>query len=120
MLALAPVPGVPEIQIFQAPVDAALIDGDYRSDRPPPFWAFAWPGGVALARHVLDHPETVRGPVEARRPAQPPRVAAPRAALPRPGLDLLSFPNRTVSRCLPIIIMPGILHPFPHITQHVV
>ncbi|MDX1731932.1 MAG: 50S ribosomal protein L11 methyltransferase, partial [Aurantimonas coralicida] len=28
---------------------------------PPPFWAFAWAGGQALARHVLDHPEIVRG-----------------------------------------------------------
>ena len=28
---------------------------------PPPFWAFAWAGGQALARHVLDHPETVTG-----------------------------------------------------------
>jgi predicted nicotinamide N-methyase len=28
---------------------------------PPPFWAFAWAGGQALARHVLDHPELVRG-----------------------------------------------------------
>lgn len=27
----------------------------------PPFWAFAWAGGQALARYVLDHPETVRG-----------------------------------------------------------
>ena len=27
----------------------------------PPFWAFAWAGGQALARHVLDHPEVVRG-----------------------------------------------------------
>jgi predicted nicotinamide N-methyase len=27
----------------------------------PPFWAFAWPGGQALARHVLDHPGTVTG-----------------------------------------------------------
>ncbi len=27
----------------------------------PPFWAFAWPGGQALARHVLDHPGLVRG-----------------------------------------------------------
>ena len=30
-------------------------------DLAPPFWAFAWPGGQALARHVLDHPESVRG-----------------------------------------------------------
>lgn len=28
---------------------------------PPPFWAFAWAGGQALARHVLDHPAAVRG-----------------------------------------------------------
>jgi predicted nicotinamide N-methyase len=27
----------------------------------PPFWAFAWAGGQALARHVLDQPERVRG-----------------------------------------------------------
>jgi predicted nicotinamide N-methyase len=27
----------------------------------PPFWAAAWPGGQALARYVLDHPETVAG-----------------------------------------------------------
>lgn len=28
---------------------------------PPPFWAFAWAGGQALARFILDRPETVRG-----------------------------------------------------------
>ncbi|RZJ37151.1 MAG: methyltransferase, partial [Brevundimonas sp.] len=28
---------------------------------PPPFWAFAWAGGQALARWVLDHPEEVAG-----------------------------------------------------------
>ncbi|GAA1302519.1 nicotinamide N-methylase [Planotetraspora silvatica] len=26
-----------------------------------PFWAYAWAGGQALARHVLDNPELVRG-----------------------------------------------------------
>ena len=26
---------------------------------PPPFWAFAWAGGQALARYVLDHSSTV-------------------------------------------------------------
>lgn len=31
-----------------------------RAGLPPPFWAFAWAGGQALARHVLDHPEIVR------------------------------------------------------------
>lgn len=28
---------------------------------PPPFWAFAWAGGQALARYVLDHPQVVAG-----------------------------------------------------------
>jgi len=28
---------------------------------PPPFWAFAWAGGQALARHVLDNPDLVAG-----------------------------------------------------------
>jgi predicted nicotinamide N-methyase len=27
----------------------------------PPFWAFAWPGSEALARHVTDHPDLVTG-----------------------------------------------------------
>lgn len=33
----------------------ALADGE-----APPFWAFCWGSGQALARHVLDHPELVR------------------------------------------------------------
>lgn len=28
---------------------------------PPPFWAFPWAGGQALARYLLDHPDCVRG-----------------------------------------------------------
>lgn len=28
---------------------------------PPPFWAFAWAGGQALARHLLDEADLVRG-----------------------------------------------------------
>jgi predicted nicotinamide N-methyase len=28
---------------------------------PPPFWAFAWAGGQALARYVLDNPALVAG-----------------------------------------------------------
>jgi predicted nicotinamide N-methyase len=30
-------------------------------DLPPPYWAFAWPGGQALARYLLDHPSDVAG-----------------------------------------------------------
>ena len=32
-----------------------------RGALPPPFWAFAWVGGQALARYVLDAPELVAG-----------------------------------------------------------
>ena len=32
-----------------------------RAGLDPPFWGFAWAGGQALARYVLDHPETVAG-----------------------------------------------------------
>ncbi len=28
---------------------------------PPPYWAFAWAGGQALARYILDNPELTRG-----------------------------------------------------------
>jgi predicted nicotinamide N-methyase len=28
---------------------------------PPPYWAFAWPGGQALARYILDHPGEFAG-----------------------------------------------------------
>lgn len=59
-----PVPYVPEVVIFQAAADAGLWDrtgGEYHSDRPPPFWAFAWAGGQAVARYLLDHPEVVAG-----------------------------------------------------------
>lgn len=28
---------------------------------PPPFWAFAWAGGQALARYLLDHPGEAAG-----------------------------------------------------------
>lgn len=61
---LAPVAHVPEIQLHQAeePIGLwELTEGEFRSEQPPPFWAFAWAGGQGLARYVLDHPETVAG-----------------------------------------------------------
>jgi predicted nicotinamide N-methyase len=38
---------------------AALASGV--AHLPPPYWAFAWPGGQALARYILDHPQEVAG-----------------------------------------------------------
>ncbi|MFO1189480.1 MAG: methyltransferase [Alphaproteobacteria bacterium] len=61
---LAP-PLVPEIRLHLAaeslPLWQATEDVLAESGLPPPYWAFAWAGGQALARHVLDHPEIVRG-----------------------------------------------------------
>ena len=39
----------------------ALEDGQVDPGSDPPFWAAAWPGGQALARYVLDHPNVVAG-----------------------------------------------------------
>ena len=61
---LLPVPLAPEISLHLAGDRTGLFDatgGVFRSDVPPPFWAFVWAGGQALARYVLDHPETVAG-----------------------------------------------------------
>lgn len=60
---LAPVPFVPEILLYQADEPIALWEQTEAAgaEQPPPFWAFAWAGGQALARHLLDAPELVSG-----------------------------------------------------------
>ena len=62
---LRPVPLVPEISLHLADDAFGLWEATEhalgRSDRPPPFWAFAWPGGQGLARYILDHPGIVAG-----------------------------------------------------------
>jgi predicted nicotinamide N-methyase len=59
----APVPFVPEVTLWQAEEPIALWEATEAegAEQPPPFWAFAWAGGQALARHVLDHPDLVSG-----------------------------------------------------------
>jgi predicted nicotinamide N-methyase len=61
---LARAPLVPEIALHLAteitPIWQASEAWLHRVGVEPPFWAFAWPGGQALARHVLDHPGVVR------------------------------------------------------------
>lgn len=58
-------PLVPEIRLHLAtevtPIWQATEDSLARSGLPPPFWAFAWAGGQALARYLLDHPAEVAG-----------------------------------------------------------
>jgi predicted nicotinamide N-methyase len=58
-------PLVPEIRLYLAaevtPIWQATEETLARSGLPPPFWAFAWAGGQALARYLLDHPAVVTG-----------------------------------------------------------
>ena len=58
-------PRVPEVRLHLAEDAFALwrlVAAEHEfAEPPPPFWAFAWAGGQALARHVLDHPPLVRG-----------------------------------------------------------
>lgn len=62
---LLPVPHAPELALYVADEAVALWERTEAEldtiGLPPPFWAFAWAGGQALARYVLDHPELVRG-----------------------------------------------------------
>jgi predicted nicotinamide N-methyase len=63
--AIATAPLVPEIRLHLAtevtPLWQATEAELDASGLPPPYWAFAWPGGQALSRHVLDNPHLVRG-----------------------------------------------------------
>lgn len=62
---LAAPPLVPEIRLRLA--DEAfdlweqMEEELHSANLPPPFWAFAWAGGQALARYLLDRPETAAG-----------------------------------------------------------
>jgi predicted nicotinamide N-methyase len=62
---LGPVPLVPEISLYQAAEPMGLWQRTElaagQTGLDPPFWAFAWAGGQALARYLLDHPEAVAG-----------------------------------------------------------
>jgi predicted nicotinamide N-methyase len=59
------VPHAPEIRLHLADEATALWEKTEEElgmmGLPPPFWAFAWAGGQALARYILDKPEIVRG-----------------------------------------------------------
>jgi predicted nicotinamide N-methyase len=56
-------PFVPEFRLYLASELVPLWQAtEWRAaaPQPPPFWAFAWPGSLALARYLLDHPRTVK------------------------------------------------------------
>jgi predicted nicotinamide N-methyase len=62
---VAEVPFVPEIRLFTAtdvtPLWRATQAWLGTFGLEVPFWCVAWAGGQALARWILDHPESVRG-----------------------------------------------------------
>lgn len=62
---LRPVPAIPEVLLHQSDDAFTLWERTEhelaRPDQQPPFWGFAWAGGLAMARYLLDHPQTVRG-----------------------------------------------------------
>lgn len=59
-----PTPHAPEIALYVADEATALWRKTEEElgqiGLPPPFWAFAWAGGQALARYLLDHPSVVK------------------------------------------------------------
>ena len=63
-LRLVPTPFVPEVRLHLAE-DAivwwARMEAAAGRALPAPYWASAWAGGQALARHLLDHPELAAG-----------------------------------------------------------
>ncbi len=62
---LSPVPHVPEISLYVAeesvPIWQKTEEELDEMGLPPPYWAFAWAGGQALARYVLDNAHAVAG-----------------------------------------------------------
>jgi predicted nicotinamide N-methyase len=62
---LQPVPHAPEISLHLAdevtPLWQKTEEELQEIGLPPPFWAFAWAGGQALARFILDNPGEVAG-----------------------------------------------------------
>ncbi|WP_292034406.1 MULTISPECIES: class I SAM-dependent methyltransferase [unclassified Brevundimonas] len=62
---LQAVPHAPEISLWLAdeitPLWRLTEEELGAMGLPPPFWAFAWAGGQALARWLLDHPAEVAG-----------------------------------------------------------
>lgn len=58
-------PLVPEIRLHLAaeslPIWQSTEEALAERNVPPPYWAFAWAGGQALARYLLDRPDRVRG-----------------------------------------------------------
>jgi predicted nicotinamide N-methyase len=63
-LRIAAVPSIPEIRIYTAHPASGLwrlAPAKGEGAERPPYWAYPWAGGVALARYLLDRPDAVAG-----------------------------------------------------------
>lgn len=62
-LPVKPVPGIPEIHLHKASPSSGLwrLAAQDEQGFGPPYWAYYWAGGLALARYVLDNPHVVAG-----------------------------------------------------------
>ena len=62
---LRPVPDVPGLRLHVAEdvMETCRLAGLElgQADPPLPYWAFAWAGGLGVARYLLDHPDEVAG-----------------------------------------------------------
>ena len=62
---LRPVPGLEQVRLHLAdevlPLWRAVQIETDDPDAALPYWAFAWAGGLAIGRHLQEHPETVAG-----------------------------------------------------------
>lgn len=61
-LKLAPIPALPGIRLYLGQPESGLgrFTAEHNDGRPP-YWAYPWSGGLALAQHLCAHPDKVRG-----------------------------------------------------------
>jgi predicted nicotinamide N-methyase len=100
---LQPMRDVPTIRLHLAddlgPVWRAMEAALGAAEVPIPFWAFAWAGGIALARYIVEHPEEVanRTVVDFATGSGVCAIAAMRAgALDTTGVDVDPFAEAAV------------------------
>jgi predicted nicotinamide N-methyase len=124
---LKPVPHVPEISLYVAeesvPIWQKTEEELSQIGLPPPYWAFAWAGGQALSRYVLDHPGTVAGKrvldlaagsglvaIAAAKAGAAPVTAVDIDAFSDPAINLNAEANDTY---VDVIILDVLDHPAP-------
>jgi predicted nicotinamide N-methyase len=127
---LRQVPLVPEISLHLADEAVPLWEKTEEElaeiGLPPPFWAFAWAGGQALARHLLDHRDMVAGArvldlgagsgllaIAAARSGASPVVAADIDAFSESAIALNAAANAVHVKCVTADLLDTALVPAP-------